>query len=186
VPIIGNDELGAACTSAGPIEATDSCDELGICWNAQEVDGQLVGVCTQFCEGAPDAAECPEGFACVIANQGSINLCIDVCDPLGQDCPDGLGCYFLDGSFVCAPGSDSPIGEPCRFTASCTNGSYCVVGELLPDCAAASCCAGLCSLTEPSCEQPGTECVAFFDGEPPAGFEDRPAAGRDQRRPFHR
>jgi hypothetical protein len=171
VPVTGADGPGDPCTSNGIIEASDTCDETSVCFFVEEVDGELVGVCTEFCTGFADEPVCPESSTCVIANDGSLNLCVQACDPLAQDCPLGLGCYWLDDEFGCASPAADPVGEPCSFISDCAAGSLCVEAEFAPDCGDAGCCVAFCSLTEPSCS-PDTECVAFFEGEPPAGYED--------------
>lgn len=171
VPVTGDGQPGEPCLSNGIIESADDCDETSYCFYVQEVEGQLQGVCTAFCEGNADEPECPPDHSCVISNDGTLNLCLLQCDPLGQDCPAELACFWLDDEFGCTWPSQNPIGQSCEHSADCAAGSMCVDAEFTPDCGGAGCCVEYCSLSEPSCSQPETECVAFYE-DPPLGYED--------------
>jgi hypothetical protein len=173
VPILGDGEPGDACTYAGSVVATDDCDGSSTCWSATQVDGEWFGVCTAFCTNSPDDAQCADGHSCLITSSGSITLCVADCDPLVQDCADTLGCYWANTTFACLPRSqDIPVGEPCGYLNDCAPGSFCLAAELVNECAGVACCAEYCSIAEPLCATPGSECVSFFAGDPPAGFED--------------
>jgi Mg-chelatase subunit ChlD len=71
VPVTGEGEPGDPCTYAGVVEATDDCNAVGICWDVQ----MSMGTCAGFCEGTSDAPVCPQGFGCLIANEGSVAVC---------------------------------------------------------------------------------------------------------------
>jgi hypothetical protein len=164
VPILGDGKPGDACSYDGPATATDDCDGSSLCWNE---------VCTAFCKGSPDNPQCAEQTVCMISNAGSVTLCVDPCDPIAQDCADPWVCHWSDYGFVCMPEDQKiPIGEPCVTMNDCVAGSGCVDASLVPDCAGASCCAEYCSIAEPLCATPGSECVSFFADDPPAGYED--------------
>jgi hypothetical protein len=139
------------------------------------VDGENMGVCTEFCHGTPGDPICPMGTSCLIANDGSLNLCVSRCDPLLQDCGAGLACYWGPdiNVFACIfTTQDIPLGEPCMYVNDCAGGLICMPTELTPNCAGPERCASYCSLAEPLCPQMGTECTAFFDGAGPPGYED--------------
>jgi hypothetical protein len=176
VPVSGSGAAGDPCTYGGVVEATDDCDENTHCWNVVDVDGMLVGECVPFCAGTADDPVCPPGSACMIANEGSINLCIDQCDPLVQDCDEGLGCYWTNFDFLCVFETQNvPLGEPCGFWNDCLAGLYCADAAALPECAGSSCCTEYCEFGNPMamCSTPGTECVAFFEqGMAPEGYEN--------------
>jgi hypothetical protein len=174
VPILGDGQPGDPCTYAGPNDATDDCAAESHCWDVMDVDGTYVGVCRKFCTGTPDDPMCPVGTSCLVANQGSITLCLQVCDPFAQDCPDGLGCYWVEHDFHCIfTTSDIPLGEPCGYFNDCIPGTGCMDTEVLPDCMGEKCCASYCSISAPECPQPGTECADFFDmGMALPGYED--------------
>lgn len=168
VPITGDGQPGDPCAYGGPLESTDDCGANSFCWASGDV-----GVCLEFCQGAPDAPTCPEGFQCLIDSDGTVNVCTSSCNPLLQDCSPGYACYWTDTEFSCAATSqDVALGEPCVALTDCTLGLTCVAADLTPNCAGDSCCASYCDLSAPVCGQPGTECASFFDGVAPAGYED--------------
>ena len=174
VPVTGSGAVGDTCTWGGIVEATDDCGADSICWDVMDVDGQLIGVCTPFCTGTADAPVCDPGSSCIIANDGSITLCLGTCDPLLQDCGDGLACFWANTDFNCIfTSQDIPTGEPCGFINDCIAGNFCADAAALPACNGSACCASYCDLTDPVCSVMGTECVSFFEeGMAPPGYED--------------
>lgn len=171
VPILGDGEPGDPCTYGGVFQATDDCDGSGMCWNVIEVDGQQVGICTPFCTGSLADPQCSNDAECLIANDNSITLCVETCDPLEQDCPAGQACHWLGDMFGCLVDASDPVAQSCDAVAQCPPGSACVQGPLVPDCESSACCAQYCSLADPTCTDPQTECAPFFD-DPPLGAED--------------
>jgi hypothetical protein len=172
VPVNGNGQVGDPCTYAGTVESTDDCGADSWCWNVN-MDG--VGTCTAFCTGTPDDPICEPGFGCSIANNGSINICLQSCDPLLQDCEGENVCFYdFSGNFVCAFAADMiPTGEPCGFINDCSPGNVCLDATTLPSCNGASCCGAFCDLVDPACVTMGTECTAFFEeGTAPPGYEN--------------
>jgi hypothetical protein len=174
VALTGDGSPGDTCTSTGAVEATDTCGSGSLCWDVMESDGQLVGVCTEFCTGDPNNPQCGPSTNCLIANSGSINLCIVACDPLLQDCGAGLACFFAAGHFACIfTTSDIPLGEPCGFINDCVAGTGCLDAEIMPNCNGSACCGSFCDLSDPFCPQGQTECTSFFEeGMAPPGYED--------------
>lgn len=172
VPVNGSGAAGDACSYAGTIEATDDCGADSHCWDVQDIDGQLVGVCTPFCAGTPNDPQCDPGTACLIANEGTITLCIATCDPLLQDCGDGLACFWGNNDFQCIfTTQEFATGEPCGYINDCAPGNTCLNADVLPDCQGAACCGSFCDLADPLCGA-GTECAAFFEeGMAPPGYE---------------
>src|SRR5690606_19002710 len=127
VPVTGSGSAGDSCTYGGTVDATDDCDADTHCWDVMDVDGALVGVCTPFCDGTADDPICGPGTSCLIANDGSINLCIATCDPLLQDCNAGLACFWANNGFNCIfTTQDIPAGEPCGFINDCAAGLICL------------------------------------------------------------
>jgi hypothetical protein len=170
VPVLGDQAPGEPCTWTGIDEATDDCDETSACWEVENVDGELVGVCRLFCSGSSSAPECPPSTLCHTDRAGTINFCIPTCDPLIQDCNAGLGCYWNedDFEFQCIfTTQDFPAGEPCGFVNDCAPGHLCREAALSPNCAGERCCLPFCDLElgDAACEAqlPGTVCVPFFD-----------------------
>ncbi|WP_146157374.1 ribulose phosphate epimerase [Enhygromyxa salina] len=174
VPVTGGQSVGEPCSYAGPVEATDDCDATSACWDLEEIDGAWIGVCHSFCDGTPDDPACAQGSECLIANEGSINLCVFSCDPLEQACGDGLGCYWNGVGFACEP-SDTHIllGQPCQYVNDCDAGLICLGVANLPTCEGDNCCTSYCDLLlgDGQCEDvPGTSCVPFYEeGEAPIG-----------------
>jgi hypothetical protein len=168
VVITGSGEPGDACHYGGVVEATDDCGPNSHCWADEDV-----GVCLEFCQGAPDAPMCAEGFQCLIDGEGSVNLCTSSCNPLLQDCSPGFACHWNSLDFSCtATTEEIALGEPCDALNDCALGLACLPGGVMPDCAGDSCCGAYCDLSAPMCEQMGTECASFFEGMPPVGDED--------------
>ena len=178
VPIGGDQAPGESCVYGGPSEGTDDCDATGYCWNSVEVDGVLVGECLAFCTGTVDTPMCPEGSFCSVSAEGSVNLCLPICDPLAQDCDEGFGCYWANFEFTCivTGGPGLGTGDACGYINDCSAGGLCVDASLIPDCMGASCCTDWCDLGlgDAGCAAlPGTSCVAFFEeGAAPEGSED--------------
>ncbi len=174
VPINGDKVAGDTCVYDGGALGSDDCGADTLCWDVKEVDGVLQGVCTPFCEGTADGPICEPDTSCLIANDGAINMCVRTCDPLLQDCDEGLGCYWSGGDFQCIFATqDIPSGEPCGYINDCVFGNICLGAASVPSCSGASCCAPYCELSEGSCMLEGTECTTFFEeGLAPPGYED--------------
>ncbi|KIG13856.1 hypothetical protein DB30_07511 [Enhygromyxa salina] len=167
VPTLGNQATGEACTYAGPIEATDDCDDQSYCWNVMDVDGEGVGTCHAFCTGTWDAPMCPPMSACIITSGGVPALCLPTCDPVAQDCEEGQACYWNSNGFRCMfTNEDIPPGEACSYINDCAAGSHCTTAELTPNCEGGNCCMPFCSLMlgdQQCADVPGTTCVSFFE-----------------------
>ncbi|PRP92800.1 hypothetical protein ENSA5_47130 [Enhygromyxa salina] len=178
VPVLGANAAGEACVYGGLVDSTDDCDADTFCWNTMDIDGELVGVCTPFCLGEPDAPICPEGSSCTISGQGVVNLCLESCHPLLQGCLAESSCVWGGTDFWCVTGSgnDAGSGEECALVNDCAVGLDCVDSSVIPGCQGVGCCADYCDITEPdTCEQaiPGTQCTAFFAMDAaPEGYED--------------
>ena len=174
VPVTGDGIPGDICIYGGTVEATDDCDDTSHCWNVVDVDGMNVGVCAPFCGGTPDEPLCPEFSACLIANDGTITLCLDTCDPLAQDCGPTTGCFWSEPDFLCLLSSvETPAGEPCLFINDCAPGNVCTDAALVPGCMESACCASLCALDDlEACADPEQSCIAFFDEDASPGYEN--------------
>lgn len=177
VAILGSQATGEPCVYGGVSEATDDCDGTGYCWNVMEVDGEAIGTCHAFCTGTPDDPECPPNSQCSLSGDGTINLCILGCDPLIQDCGEGLACYWAHNGFQCILTTQNvPIGQPCGYINDCDVGLICLNADAFPACAGVACCSAFCELElgDGPCDAalPGTVCVPFFeDGMAPPGLE---------------
>jgi hypothetical protein len=176
VPVTGDQAVGEPCSYAGAAEGTDDCDATSMCWDVTDLDGELVGTCTPFCMGTADDPECPEGSSCNLSGSGVITLCIFNCDPLLQDCAEGLACYWANDFNCIFTTQDIPPGEPCGFINDCAAGNVCVNSDVLPSCNGSACCSPFCDLNlgdQPCAVLPGTACVSFFEqGMARPGYEN--------------
>ncbi|MEZ4380447.1 MAG: hypothetical protein R3A79_03820 [Nannocystaceae bacterium] len=169
VPIVGEALPGEPCQALGdPYSGDDTCALGAMCFG---VDPEtLQGVCVGLCGGSPDAPICGADELCLIANDGALNLCLQTCSPLDKACPEGQMCAFVGEGFACTPSAGDGVGvaESCT-TDSCADGLSCVPGPYVPGCDDTSCCTAFCDLEDPGtcADQPKTECVSFYDGEPP-------------------
>jgi hypothetical protein len=173
VPVMGDQPPGEPCSYGGVVEATDDCDATSFCWDVQDIDGELIGICRAFCIG--EDLECPPGSVCWY-HDGALSFCIPTCDPLAQDCGAGLGCFWANNGFNCIfTTQDLALGEPCGYINDCAAGLGCLTAEVFPACAGAACCGAWCdvALGDAPCEiMPGTVCEPFFeDGMAPPGYE---------------
>ncbi|MCA9711740.1 MAG: hypothetical protein KDK70_38245 [Myxococcales bacterium] len=153
----------------------DTCDLGLMCWDVDP--DTMEGTCFALCTGSERAPICDEPNAhCAIAADGALVLCIPTCDPLGDDCPRGEGCYDQFDYFTCVPdGADPPAaaGDPCMFTNSCSPGYACLDASLVPDCPSFACCSAYCYVgEEPTACLPGQVCTPWFEpGQAPPEFE---------------
>lgn len=171
---------GEACTVEGAgTSGIDSCAAGAMCW---DVDTETMeGECIAMCEGSADMPTCSDPSTnCVISNEGSLNLCLPICDPVLQDCPSGQACYPIDDTFVCAPdasGDDQgAAGDPCEYINACDPGLGCVEPSAYgPGCpaGASGCCSPFCDTALPNtCPEGGQECLPWFEeGAAPPGFD---------------
>jgi hypothetical protein len=172
VPVLGSQSAGEPCTYAGRVESTDDCDATGFCLDTNDEGG----TCVPFCTGTADMPECPPKSLCSTGGSGVITLCLPICDPILQDCDEGLVCIWVTNNFQCVFAAQGiPFGEPCGFINDCAAGSGCTSADALPSCAGEACCSPFCQLGagDLPCEVlPGTTCVPFFEqGMAPPGFE---------------
>jgi hypothetical protein len=169
VPVTGNQTAGEPCSYAGFVEATDDCDATSSCWNAREVEGELVGTCHSFCTGTEELPECPQDYECLLEIHSAVTLCFPTCDPVVQDCPNEIGCYWSGIAFICTASLELPgvsPGQPCGYVNDCEPGSLCLDASVMPDCMGSACCGSLCDLEigDAQCAAVlGTTCVPFWE-----------------------
>jgi hypothetical protein len=138
---------GGACTSADGI---DDCAAGSLCRD---------GVCTRICAVGSGECNCSR-VSSLFTDQDDIGVCVPSCDPIGQDCPAGQGCYIAgDPLTVCAGAGMVPVGESCQFVNSCAPGSSCAFqyqDRSEPECIAH------CAVGSASCG-PNAQCVQASD-----------------------
>ena len=155
-----------------------------MCWDANPDTG--FGNCIAFCSGSVDAPTCEDNNKlCAVANDGTLPICLDKCDPLAVDCPQGDDlCIPNPGEpgFVCvldASGGMSPYATPCNGPNeddnSCNLGLICIPADAVPETtcqSAIGCCSPICDVTAPNdCPGQGQTCENFYESPVP-GYED--------------
>lgn len=150
----------------------DDCPVGAMCWDVDPKTNQ--GVCVPFCVGSEDTWVCEDPmrqcFACGDFNNCAWRLCLPVCDPLDQDCPEGQACYWLGNAWGCGPdasGDAGANGDPCDFINECDPGLVCLLDSGV--------CSEVCDLDDMQCAGAieGQVCLPWYeDGEAPPGYED--------------
>lgn len=164
----------------------DDCEVGALCWSVDPKT--LEGICVPLCLGTEGEPYCtdPSRF-CALAPP--LAVCLPLCNPLQDDCPDGQTCYWTPGGFQgdweCASdesGDMGGYGDPCSFANQCDPGLVCLgPGALPPEDAcegALKCCTELCDVLDPAGDLQctgaagGQECLPFYDpGDALPGFD---------------
>jgi len=147
-----------------------------MCWGVDPETNE--GRCIAMCGGTEDEPVCDDADTlCVVANEGVLNLCMQVCDPVLSDCPPAEVCSRGSDGFTCAPAFGAPpaVGAPCGVIDLCENGSMCMsAAEYGPGCGGAEygCCSAFCYTDQAfDCPEPEHECEPYPEGAAPAGYE---------------
>ena len=166
-------DVGEPCTvEDSGVSGLDDCVARAMCWDVDPETNE--GVCVGFCTGSEANPSCSMPCdSCSIWNDGVLILCLPSCDPLAQNCTEGMACWPLDGEgFHCfyAGQKQGVPGDPCEGSAwDCEPGLACIEPERVPGCESGTgCCASFCDTAEEdSCPQ-ATTCVPWFgEGESP-------------------
>jgi hypothetical protein len=175
----GKKIAGDVCmTEGGGASGKDDCAKGNMCWN---VNDKNEGICVALCTGTEMAPKCDPGFACAIANDGVLNLCLPTCDPLLQDCDGADLCIANQDHFLCvldASGDGGKQNDPCEFANSCDKGLACLPTPVASSACmqdSQGCCSQFCDVSKmEACPNPDQKCVAWFDPMMPIppGFED--------------
>jgi hypothetical protein len=172
---------GEPCIADGGWETgIDNCDRGLVCWDIDpETDA---GTCVPLCTGSPDAPNCPAaGETCVFWVPGISHVCLPLCDPLLQDCPNAGLCLpnFANQArdWVCArdySGDQGQEFDPCEFFNVCDPGLMCWDPSTAPECDAnaVGCCLAICDLAKPGCTGAGAECLPFYEASAPPEHVD--------------
>lgn len=168
-------DLGQTCVVEGSgVSGIDDCAQGLMCFDVDP--GTNEGTCVALCGGNEAQPQCAPGTSCLIANGGVLTLCLPDCDPLGQTCAPGHGCFPVGdtGSFVCLPAPSSQIvgAGTCAHLGGCEPGTVCVEPTSLPACRLPDgCCTSWCDTSAPEDPCPDeTTCQPFFS-EDVVGFE---------------
>jgi hypothetical protein len=74
-----------------------------MCWDVKP--DTMKGTCVAQCTGSEAAPMCDADSSCFVSNDGVLNLCLPLCDPLAQDCPN---------ENLCIPNPSEPGGVHLR------------------------------------------------------------------------
>ncbi|MBL4686062.1 MAG: hypothetical protein JKY37_15820, partial [Nannocystaceae bacterium] len=158
--------VGSPCVvEGGPASGVDSCEANAMCWS---VDPETnTGTCAPLCEYAPGDDICADPDKICTLDSGPLEVCLDGCDPLVNDCPAGESCYLLnpfllaDRVAVCLrPGTPIFVNVDV-FPAFCEPGWTAISPLLDPTCAHNElCCAPWCDTSEPECPD-GRSCIPW-------------------------
>lgn len=167
-------QIGDLCTAEdGGSTGNDSCDLGLMCFFVDiETDlGECIALCTDELEPT-----CPRSTACAVFNAGALPLCLESCDPIAPDCPEGETCYAEDSAFVCMPTFDGngDYLDDCTQIAQCSPGFICLDQSAVAGCEHDGCCTPFCDTDTPeTCPEGSTGCTPFYaKGMAPEGYED--------------
>lgn len=181
VPVMENAVgVGEECFVVGNgVTGIDNCEFGAYCW---DTDQENKGTCVAQCTGSPESPMCPPKSVCVIYSDAVLNLCLDSCDPLAQDCEyaddvcignpsgDGFLCV-IDGS-----GEEGQVHDPCEYANACDEGLLCLNSQAAVECdpAASGCCEPFCALGLPNtCPGAGQVCNPYYEiGMAPPEYEN--------------
>lgn len=164
-----------ACVDTGPAGRGESCAVDTDCTAQTRCVPSASGtsICRAECSGTIDDLSCAEGEWCSIdgSNGAPPMTCLPECDPLGDDCAPGDGCYldYATVDFRCMPLDEQPgHGEACS-ELGCAPGSVCYQPGLPGSCDE-YCCVAVCDLDAPVCPE-GLACTAdvLFASDPELG-----------------
>jgi len=123
----GTAALGAPCARPSSAGEADDCVKGAHC---------NMGDCKEICSTSP-YSPCSSG-SCAAPEGVPFEICLESCDPLGQNCAPGEGCYLNAAGPVCAevawPGIG--LGGPCEWSNDCLPGSGCFEGAGIRVCRA--------------------------------------------------
>lgn len=169
-------QQGEPCFVVGDgFSGVDNCDIGLICWEPNE---ENQGHCAAHCDGSPEAPTCADGFLCYVGRLG-FSLCIELCDPLLQDCSlEDEICIGGYSEFYCgkSSGEDIPLHGSCEFITSCATGLACVPSDAALECDQRrfNCCEPYCDTSLPNtCPGQDQTCVPWYvdPDDPPPGLE---------------
>jgi len=186
--VAGPDVPGDSCDVMGTaVDGVDSCDMYSYCMPADFDHLDQGGTCIAFCVGTSEAPSCENpSETCIIANDGVLNICLAMCDPVLQDCGPGQGCYLnpTDNKFFCfeqdeaAADVASGYGATCGTINFCDPGLQCGEEVNVPNCEGEYCCSEFCDLNDEAGDEQcsgvaeGQRCLPHFaPGAEPPGFE---------------
>ncbi|MEM7154526.1 MAG: hypothetical protein AAF799_16890 [Myxococcota bacterium] len=167
VPVARDEQFpGDACTMQDhALSGFDDCDATSMC---AQLDDTLAGRCLSFCQADEFNPICQDPDTQCVLDEGPSGLCFVSCDPLIQDCDEGMGCYPpfdpregpSEQHPVCMRNTSMGMagpGDPCDEINECAIGSFCAEASRVPGCEGPNgCCTSFCDLFIP---EPRTQCL---------------------------
>jgi hypothetical protein len=166
---------GAECEVIGAkLSGADNCELGAIC---SFVDENNQGICLELCTGSLADPGCPGDDSFCRACEDCPSICAQRCDPLLEDCTEGLLCLPFDQVFGCWEAVDEASmaqeGAECEYANQCGSGLGCVAPENYPNCAGVGCCTPYCDLQLDVACPDYLSCVPYFGGNAqPTGYEN--------------
>lgn len=161
--------VGETCLVQGSgTSGIDNCELGAMCWDVDLRTNE--GTCVDICLGTFEAYYCenPNEY-CAQGGDGLITLCLPLCDPIEQDCPEGEACVGIQNAWTCAPdnsGDMGAYGDSCEFINACDPGLVCLDSSTVPPglpCeGSAGCCTEVCDLTHALGDQ---QCAGAAEGQ---------------------
>ncbi len=150
---------GEPCTVEGSgYSGIDDCDVGAMCFDVDP--DTLTGTCVAMCEGSPEVPSCADPTrVCSQTHESAINLCLWPCDPVAQDCPDGLSCTSDGVAFVCVRPGAGVFADSCAELLDCGPALSCVENSTAG--CADRCCTEACDPMAPICPEVGQACQAL-------------------------
>ena len=153
--------VGASCSfGQSPSDGFDDCERHALCRGFPEAR------CVSMAFGQGFGFSCPSPDERVwVDASGMWILCLPVCNPLNDECPEGLGCFSDNEAFDCAPLGE-PVGakfETCDSPTACAPGLACVSPGKSSACAQdqPGCCLPFCDVAAPRCPD-RLECIPWW------------------------
>lgn len=130
-------QAGGDCERNAARIGDEPCTPGSICafWGLPRSDPQA-RVCHPMCRADNDCD--PDENCLLLAADSNTGGCVPRCDPVANDCPDGMRCIVeahVDvnkSATLCALPGDAAIGEPCTGDTSCAAGE-CRAGSGVQD-----------------------------------------------------
>lgn len=157
-------QVGDLCMAEGGYGAgINDCDEGLQC---EFVAPTGAGFCFQICDGASAFPQCPAGQLCAKGFGDYHYKCLTTCDPLEQNCIEGMMCALSNDGFVCAgdvSGAGGQLYDDCNAANACDRGHFCGPPDVAPGCDpnAPGCCLLFCEVGGVCPE--GLQCFALFE-----------------------
>lgn len=128
------------CSEPGGLPLYHPCADIAQCspGDGCHLDDRFDFYCTHYCDYLNFAGErdprCEPHELCA-SWDGTIGICMGICDPREQPCPTDQGCYAVAGADLCYPvATPGAIGDPCLRPNDCVASTQCDDGTCRRQC----------------------------------------------------